>query len=162
MLPLKVLAINQIISRIVNNHLAVCVIIVLLGTVLLGIGAWIRPNLGQSVYDWQLFRQPERLSELFFTDHTKLPATYTPNTAYTLTFTVRNLEDKPVTYRYEILQQAENAADASLLRTGNFQLASGDSHTETVEINYADAGQRSRIIVRLPDQNQTIHYWVSR
>ncbi len=156
------LAINQIVSRIVNNHLAVYVITVLLGAALLGIGAWIRPHLGQTVYQWQLFQQPERLSELYFTDHTKLPTTYQPGTAYPLAFTVRNLENKTTTYTYEVLQQAENSPGTTLLKTDAFELASGDSHTETVAINYIDAGQRSRIIIHLTSQNQTIQYWVSR
>jgi uncharacterized membrane protein len=150
------------VSRRINKHAATYLIIVLLGLLILGIGAWLRPTLSQNVQEWDLSRQPEPLTELYFTEHKSLPKKYAPAEATSLSFTVNNLESKAVTYRYEVVQYNAESTAQSVLKTGSFNLSNNTSHTESVLIAYVDAGTRSRVTVHLVDQNQAIHYWVER
>lgn len=107
-----------------------------------------------------LLPQPEPLTELYFTSAADLPTTYLPGARQKVAFTVHNLEHQPMRYTYEILQQNEAGDVSSVLATGSFQLDQGAYREENPPITYLDNGVRSRILVRLMNQGQTLHYWV--
>jgi hypothetical protein len=130
--------------------------------VLLALGYFISSN---SNYrnEWQLFKTPEKVAELYFTDHTRLPAKYVPGEVSSFSFTVVDTASSTTAdYRYEVIQ--ENAANTTreVLKSGTLTLSGNQPHTEKVTIRYTDGGPRSKIVVRLPDQSQSIHYWVER
>lgn len=109
---------------------------------------------------WKLVPQPDRLTEFYFTSPTKLPSTYLPGVSQDVSFTVHNLEHQPMLYSYEIIQQNDAGAASHVLATGSFRLNHDGYHDETTTVTYLDTGDKACIIVRLINQDQTLHYWV--
>lgn len=52
--------------------------------------------------DYKLVYIPESFTELFFTDHLNLPTTISANVDQTFTFTIHNLENKDMSYSWEV------------------------------------------------------------
>lgn len=110
--------------------------------------------------EWQLFRTPEKVAELYFADHTRLPTNYSPGEIASFAFSVSAAT--ATDYRYEVVQEDAAGGATSILKSGSLTLPDNQSHTEKITIRYVDAGPRSKITVRLLDQNQSIHYWAER
>jgi hypothetical protein len=150
---------TRTISTFITRYLLSLVIV--LGGALLALGAWIYTSTpGQNKLEWELFKQPEALTELFFTSHTSLPRTYLPGETYTVSFTITNKEGHTVTYPYELIQ--EGGQGKTLLKAGAVTLEDTHSHTEAVPVTYIDSGAEARITVSLPDQNQSLQYFVKK
>jgi hypothetical protein len=73
--------------------------------------------------DWLLLPRPQRFTELYFTDHHKLPSTIHVGTTQEFPFTVRNLEHQNTTYHYQIIALPEDGRPEHLLSEGTFTLA---------------------------------------
>ncbi len=111
--------------------------------------------------EWQLFKAPEQTVELYFTSHTDLPTKYSPGATSTVTFTV-GLHAKSSEYRYEIVQEDGADGTSSVLKDGVLKVSDDQAQTLAIPIEYADKGARTKLIVRLPEQGQSIHYWMER
>jgi hypothetical protein len=112
--------------------------------------------------DWKLLPQPERFSELYFTDHQHLPTTYAAGQTQTVKFTVHSLEHQPKSYTYAITaSQTVGDPKAQILATGNFTLQHDQYRKETREITIPDLGPRINIRVTL-SPTQSIHYWLTQ
>lgn len=147
-------------------------ILVLLGIGILGIVK--HQAIYNQLYDWKLTPRPERLTELYFTNHTQLPKTYTVDEQQTVSFTVRNIEYRPTAYTYVISQVDKNGEQRQELATANFSLAQNQSKTIVVPVSLSDRGDRSQIIVTITyngivfgadtpsNETQSIHYWVTK
>lgn len=111
---------------------------------------------------WRLIPRSEKLTELYFTDHQTLLRKYTPNSAYTVEFTVHNIEQQLVNYTYEIIQRDDLGGINHVLVTGSFDLDNDSFHYESVPITYVDAGNQSSIIIHLINKDQSITYHLER
>lgn len=120
---------------------------------------------------WKLLPQPERLSELYYENHTELPTSYAPGKPQTYSFTVHNLEGRNVDYSYTVTQQSQDGETTLTLAEGSFVVADNAWHTQNVTVTPQDAGARSQIItnLRIPSSgnqsafsNQSIHFWVKK
>lgn len=139
-----------------------------------GIGLWQRQAIYDQMYDWKLIPRPERLTELYFTDHRNLPATYAPGQQQTVKFTVHNLEHRRTTYKYAVVQQTQDSQTETQLAAGTFALSHDQTQAVTTAITPTNHGGRSRITVNLTyngiafgeddpsKQTQSIHYWVTK
>ncbi|HUC89998.1 MAG TPA: DUF1616 domain-containing protein [Patescibacteria group bacterium] len=132
----------------------------------------------QAVYDqlysWKLIPRPERLTELFFTEHTKLPTKYAPAQQQTVKFTTHNLEYRKTTYKYVISQESQDGKAKQQLTAGGFTLEHDKAKTTEVPIQLTDLGSRSRIVISLSydgiafgqdlpsEQTQSIYYWTTK
>jgi hypothetical protein len=126
-------------------------------------------------YDWKLIPRPERLTELYLTDHRNIPQTYTPGQAQTMSFTVRNLEHRTTDYSYTITQKTTNGKAKQLAR-GTFSLKHDHKKAVSVRIALADLAKakRSKLVVTISyqgiafgedspsTQKQSIYYWTSK
>lgn len=117
--------------------------------------------------NWKLLPQPERLTELYYENHTKLPTTYTPGTQQSFTFTVHNLEYRTTSYSYTVTQKSEDGTQSQQLSSGSFTLNQNAFKTQTISIAPTDLGGRVQIETSLliggPDSStEAIHYWVTR
>lgn len=124
-------------------------------------------------YDWKLIPRPERLTELYFTDHTNLPKTYTPDDNQVVKFTVRNLEYRSTEYTYVVGVMNDDETGELLSRaSGKIQLDHNQSKDMETPITITAKGKRAKVIVTiyyqgiklgeddLSDHEQSIHYWV--
>lgn len=102
--------------------------------------------------------KPETFTELYFDQQLSIPSVVKPNQPYYFKFTIHNLENKKMTYPYEVYLQA-----------GSVKLPI-DRNTVTIENNqYKTIREgfsvnapivKSDIVVNLSNKNQQIDYWV--
>ncbi|HEU4913853.1 MAG TPA: DUF1616 domain-containing protein [Candidatus Saccharimonadales bacterium] len=141
----------------------------------LAVGAYAgRHAIYDQLYDWKLIPRPERLTELYFTEHTKLPRTYQSGQQQAVRFIVRNLEYRTTTYTYVVTQEAEAGKASQELARGIFTLGQDKSKRLDVPVQLTNQGAKSRIVVTViydgiafgqdapSKQQQAIYYWVAK
>lgn len=133
-----------------------------------------RQAIYDQLYNWKLIPRPERLTELYFTDHTKLPTTYTVSEKQTINFKVHNLEYRDTEYKYAITLEGKDGEVQRVINGSPFTLKHDEYRGITQDIVLEDLGPRSKVAVTLTydgiafgednpsPQTQSIHYWVKR
>jgi hypothetical protein len=116
--------------------------------------------IAHQMHAWKLLPEPERLTELYFTDHTKLPNLYYINATQTVSFTVHNLEYQNTAYTYKIVQQSEDGKTQQPLGSGGFTLPQNGYQKTVAVVAPIGLGSRSKISVLL-STNESISYWVT-
>ncbi len=111
---------------------------------------------------WKLLPQPERLTELYFTQPNNLPTTYTPGQSQTVHFTVHNIEYRAETYPYKIVETSKDASKTQPLASGRFTLLQDQYQAMNIGVTPVDLGANAKIIIELPTVNEQIDYWAQR
>ena len=114
---------------------------------------------------WKLLPEPERLTELYFTQPNNLPSSYTPGQPQTVSFTVHDLEYRTTTYHYQIIEQNQDTDASQTLNQGSFTLAQNAYRQQAVNIVTTDMGSHAKVEVQLTnvnDVNESIDYLLSR
>lgn len=132
------------------------------------------PVIYRQLNDWKLLPQPERLTELYYQNHTTLPASFTPGSPQMFSFTAHNLEYRDTNYRYSVTAQPADSTQSVPLASGSFRLPQNAYKTSQVTFvpseNMAQAGTtpnpRVQIITTLYKDgrqfgSESIHYWVT-
>jgi hypothetical protein len=112
--------------------------------------------------DWKLLPEPEKLTELYFTNSNSLPSSYSPGQLQTVRFTTHNLEYQTYTYRYSIVEQYSNGNNVQTLQTGEFTLKQNQYKSVVANVKLVDAGNNARVTIELPSVNESIDYLISR
>lgn len=130
-----------------------------------------RTAIAQQLYSWHILPRPQRLTELYFTDYTKLPQLLRAGDTQTLTFTVHNLEHQTTTYHYKVVAISPESGAEQALASGTFMLKHDASHVSQDSIVVPALEPRGGIKVDLfyqgttlgddteTIQTQSIHYW---
>jgi uncharacterized membrane protein len=132
----------------------------------------------QAIYNqlnsWKLIPRPERLTELYFTDSTKIPSTYSAGQQQTVAFTVHNIEYRTTTYTYQVNQYSQDGKFITLLASSTFQLTQNQSKQLQVPVALVDTGSHSKLEVKLiydgiifgsdnpSRETQSIYYWLTQ
>lgn len=140
---------------------------------LLGIGAigfLNRTALAKEAHNWHILPQPERLTELYFTEPNQLPNG--SSSEQMIAFTVRNLEYQTTTYTYTILAESEDEDEVEhVLGEGAFTLNQNQSGTTSKTVRLPSLSGRAKVRVVLDyegfnakggvlaSHRQSIHYW---
>jgi len=115
--------------------------------------------------------RPEHVTELYFTDYRKPPASLKSGAIQKVAFTVHNLEHKSTQYHYVLLTKASDGAE-QLWGEGTFNLDHDQSRATTRQVTTPSRAGRTAIEVDLDYvgtafgsgaatiQKQSIHYWV--
>ncbi len=112
------------------------------------------------LHHWKLLPEPERLTELYFTDHTKLPASFTPGQPQSLMFTVHNLEGRTTSYRYKA-EELVPGNQPLLLGVGSFILRDADYRDQAIALTPTDAA-RTEVRITLQPGGEVINHWMDR
>lgn len=104
--------------------------------------------------------QPERFTELYFENHTKLPTEAQPNQPYTFSFTVHNLEYQDTPYNYESYLDLDTGK--AEIGHGSFTLKQDEYLTVRQEYSLAMALPKTKIVVNLINKNQQIDFWTGK
>lgn len=123
------------------------------------------PAIKRQLDNWKLLPQPERLTELYFENHTSLPKTYSVGTVQSFKFTVHNLEYRTEQYSYQIIQRSADGQQSQILSSGTFNLAHGKSRTTSSDVTTVDLGPRDQIIttIHTPENiNESIDYLITK
>lgn len=107
-----------------------------------------------------LLPKKESFTELYFTDHLKLPSTMGFNQRISFQFTVHNLENKNMDYPYEVFIVA-NGQPVRVLDKNTLSIRNQSSKTITEAFSSADIATHSAVVVNLPNNNQQIDFWVN-
>ncbi len=122
---------------------------------------WTYPDLRASIKDtWRLAttRIPESLTELYFEDHLNLPKTIPETEPLPFSFTVHNLENKTVGYKYIVYAITENGS--TILSKEEFTL--DHDKYETVKTSVSPIENiRTRIVAQITgDSTHEIAFWM--
>ena len=108
--------------------------------------------------DWKLLPQPERLTELYFTNPNNLPSTYNLSLNQQFGFTVHNLEYRNTDYTYQVLEQSSDGSQTIILRQGTFWLKQNQYKTTSENLSLSNLSPRVKVIVNLSNVNESIDY----
>lgn len=107
--------------------------------------------------------QSEPYTELYFEDHLHLPRKLVPGQPLEFRYTVVNHQNKQMRYPVEIYLQDESDPPLVLsLANSELSLKPEETTTQQFSIQLPKMlKQKNQIIVKLADQDQSIHFWVN-
>ena len=103
--------------------------------------------------------QPERFTELYFSDPTQLPTVLSNQVPVPVNFVIRNFEARETDYTFQISFISTNGS-AATYGEGKLALAAGGAANITDFINVSGGGQ-GEVVVQLLDQPESIHFWAT-
>lgn len=117
---------------------------------------------------YAITQKQESFTELYFENHTELPVLLAaPNQyswyknsstyLYTFSFTIHNLENKDMLYRYEVysFENGRNTIDQ-----GEVFIKNNESKTITENFTLPRDYTRTKVIVNLINKNQHLSFWM--
>lgn len=107
---------------------------------------------------YKLWPMPEPLTELYFENHTKLPTTVTPGDPVSFSFTIHNIEYKPMEYPYQV--RIEDPTEKQVATSGSVMLSHDGYTTINEQIDTTHISTRSAVVVDLFKQEQKIQFWI--
>lgn len=119
----------------------------------------------QQLHRWQLLPEPERFTQVYFTNPAQLPRTFEPDGKQTVQFTIRNLEHATKQYTYRVTVRSN--VGAHVATTGSLLLAQGQQRSLVKEVVMPSVeAQRVFVSVQVQQarsdpshlQTETIHY----
>jgi uncharacterized membrane protein len=116
----------------------------------------------RQMHSWKLLPEPERLTELYFTNPNSLPTKYTPGQTQLVNFTVHNLEYRTTNYQYKITETSQDRKQSQSLAAGSFSLPQNGYQKAAVSIATVDFGPRTKVEVRLVNVGESISYWMQK
>ncbi len=133
----------------------------LLGVIMLLIGVVLAANwLGHS----QLLikattHQPERFTELYFTNPNSLPTTAASQKSLAFSFTIRNAEARDMTYTYKAVFTAPSG-QTTILDRRQLSLPAGETTRIAAATTLPNFAGRGEVSVMLLNQPEAIHFWL--
>jgi len=100
--------------------------------------------------------QPERFTELYFTNYSALPKVITADNVYSAPFTVTDHEAQSATYTYqaETIESGTTYPQAPV----KFSLRNNQSVSQIVHFSALHPGDQVELVIRLLNKNLIIHY----
>jgi hypothetical protein len=134
------------------------IVISIIGVVLLSVGAY---HLRYSrLFINATTHQPERYTELYFSNPAKLPTDIPHSDMLPVGFTVHNVEARNTSYIYEV-SLLTPTGQTLVQKQQNLNLKSLDSKTLVTQLPIpAEYRGRGEVQVTLRNLNQSIHFWV--
>lgn len=145
-----------------HRHRLILVISILLTAGLITTATVNNHVIARQLHTWKVLPEPERLTELYFTDHAKLPTVFFAGQQKTIGFTVHNLEYRTISYAFTVTQVSEDSTQRQELGSGSFTLKQGQSKTTPVQLTFANFVHRSQITVALKGSGEAVHFWISK
>jgi uncharacterized membrane protein len=105
--------------------------------------------------------QPERYTELYFTNPTNLPVNVVHGRQLAVAFTVHNLEARSMSYTYDVSFIAANGHVLSQ-KQGNLNESNDGSKAVTSSVSVPQTYRgKAEVQVALTNlENQSVHFWV--
>jgi len=130
--------------------------------IVIALGAIFHSPIDHQMRSWKLLPEPERLTELYFTQPNSLPKNYVPGQPQTIGFTVHNLEYQTTAYHYRIVETGQANNQSQTLASGSFTLPQNAYRQESVNISTVDLGQHVKVEVDLMNVNESIDYLLGK
>lgn len=132
----------------------------------------ILPPVQAGLRSLSLLPESEQVTELYFDPSALPPTTVANGQAFELAFYLHNLENRPVTYSYEVRVDRENGSEPFTLAQGSIPMQSGEKRRTTVPVTLNDIGPKAKldVVVRYNSVQETptqgsaeqliISYWI--
>ncbi len=104
-------------------------------------------------------RKPETFTELYFEDHLSLPDKVTLFKENNFNFTIHNLENKDMEYKYEIYVDITKEKK-QMIDKGSVLIKNNEYKTISEEFTITVPIQRVKVAVNLISKSQQIHFWM--
>jgi hypothetical protein len=98
----------------------------------------------------------EPFTALYFTDPHALPVSVTKGKPQTVHFTIENHQSAPMTYMYHTTLTGNRLP---IVGTKTITLAPEQSADLPLSFTATESGETLEVIVELPQQGQSIHFW---
>jgi hypothetical protein len=133
----------------------------------------VQPILARHLDEWMLLPRPERVTELFFTEHYQIPDSISPGAPQTIAFTVRNFEHRTTEYHYILIAMPETGTKEHILGRGSFTLSDNRSLVTRKTVKLPILNERISVKVSLEykgiaygdkapsTQKQSVQYWLA-
>jgi uncharacterized membrane protein len=105
--------------------------------------------------------QPDRFTELYFTNPTSLPATVKLSATVPVSFTLHNEEARTQSYTYNITF-ADATGTTTVLKTQEIILQNGQKQVINQDITLPTGNSRGEVSVNLLNKSQSVHFWLER
>jgi hypothetical protein len=106
-----------------------------------------------------ILSQPQPFTELYFKNHLSLPQRIPVNSPQQISFVIRNVEGKSMTYPYVV--SLTNEHGKTLLDEQIVTIGANQTKTITQSFSIASPSSRTQLIVDLPTKKQHITYWLN-
>ena len=136
-------------------RVALVAIAVVLALVGLTAFAWRSPAVRRQI-SLSVTRQPTPFTELYFTDHTNLPAILSTSDSNQFAFMIGNHEGKALSYPYVVT--AKSSHGTTVLVTGRVNVGSGRSVRVPVSFLASEPATQYVITVQLSGHPELIHF----
>jgi len=103
--------------------------------------------------------KPETFTELYFEDHLSLPNEVTLFKKNSFKFTIHNLENKDMEYKYEIYVDMTKKRKR-MMDKGSVLIKNNEYKTISEEFTITIPIQRVKVAVNLISKSQQIHFWM--
>ena len=103
-----------------------------------------------------LIPQPEKLTELYFNDHTNLPTSATSNQAIAFAFVIHNLEATDYQYTYAVSVNANGIRH--IVDSGNVLVKDNQYYVKNERFTLLNSPGSQKIIVELTNKQQSIAF----
>jgi hypothetical protein len=117
--------------------------------------AWESPAVRKQITE-SVARQPTPYTELYFTDHTNLPAFLSTASTNEFAFTIGNHEGKALSYPYVVT--ATSSQGTTKVASGKVQVVSGRLVSTSVSFLAAAPATQYVITVQLSGRPEMIHF----
>lgn len=101
--------------------------------------------------------KPEKITELYFENHTQLPDEIYPTDQYRFIFTIHNMEQETVAYKYRVYIKRDEAI--IMLDENEVEVADGQKVSVKEEFGPL-LSRKLEVVVELVNKNQKISFWM--
>jgi uncharacterized membrane protein len=108
-----------------------------------------------------LTRQPERFTELYFAEPSKIPNKATAGQKFPVSFAIHNLEGRDMSYAY-VITFTDDKVMATTLADNTVIISDGQLQTLTHDVGVPEGTGRGQLTVQLTNPGQAVRFWLER
>lgn len=111
---------------------------------------------------WSVIQKSSPITELYFTEPSKVPKTYSPMTPFTIAFTISNQGDTQKTYTYTVSEYDAAGGTYTELQTGTVTLSPRSEKVTSLQVTPVDLGSTAKFDIQLAEGQQQINFWTTK
>jgi hypothetical protein len=119
-----------------------------------------RASIHDELIALDLLPKPEKMTELYFNDSTKLPDSATRNQTISFTFVIHNLETTNYQYLYEVSVIANGTPH--IVDSGSVFVKDNEYFVKDEKFHLMNVSGGQKVVVELLNKHQSIDFWAGK
>lgn len=107
-----------------------------------------------------LVPKPEKLTELYFDNHTQLPSSLPSNHIINFTFAIHNVETTDYQYAYRVV--VDTNGGRHIIDSGHLLIKNNQVYLKNEEFKLTNVSGRQDVIVEITNKRQSIDFWIGK